>query len=123
MNISLEVLLSQTVPIGPSWTASLLLAMPLPGLSQATQAPVVKDGVKVDDMSGVRKLVPAETLERQAAQQYMGLKQQAHQQGALVPKDDPQLQRIQNVARKLIPFALRWNPAVASPPVCRSQPS
>ena len=83
------------------------LALPQTVLAQAS-AP--RDGVKVEEMSGMRKLVPAETLERQAAQQYMGLKQQANQQGALVPKDDPQLQRIQNVARKLIPFALRWNP-------------
>lgn len=87
----------------------LLAALTLPQAVLA-QASASRDGVKVDDMSNVRKLVPAETLERQAAQQYMGLKQQANQQGALVPKDDPQLQRIQNVARKLIPFAMRWNP-------------
>ena len=92
--------------------ASLLLALvsPLSTQAQTKAESASADGVKVDEMSRVRKLVPAETLERQAAQQFMGLKQQANGQGVLAAKDDPQLLRIQNVARKLIPFAMRWNP-------------
>lgn len=84
---------------------------PLPVWAQTgANASAPQDGVKVRDMSSVRNLVPAETLERSAAQQYMGLQQQARQQGALASQDDVQLQRIQGIAKKLIPFALRWNP-------------
>ena len=112
---------SSAVAPGRSWRAIRAQVLALsaaalfcgPALAQSASASASQDGVKVRDMSSVRNLVPAEQLERQAAQQYMGLKQQANQQGALVPLGDPQLQRIQGIAKKLIPFALRWNPRAA----------
>ena len=72
---------------------------------------VSPDGVKVEKMSPLRKLVPEGELETAALQQYDGLKQQASQKGALVPEDHPQVQRLRAIAKKLIPQAERWNPA------------
>jgi hypothetical protein len=42
----------------------------------------------------LRKLVPEEKLEAAASQQYLGIKQQAHQRGALVPDEHPQVVRL-----------------------------
>lgn len=67
------------------------------------------DGVKVDEMSRVRKLVPETELEAAAAQQYNGIKQQASSQGALAPADHPQVQRLRAIAKRLIPHTSRWN--------------
>ena len=85
-------------------------------LAAATPHAFAKDeispeGVKVEKMSPLRKLVPEGELEAAALQQYNGLKQQASQKGALVPEDHPQVQRLRAIAEKLIPQAERWNPA------------
>ncbi len=69
-----------------------------------------RDGVQVDKMSPLRKLVPEEQLEATALQQYSGIKQQAQRQGALAPDDHPQLRRLRAIADRLIPHAQRWNP-------------
>lgn len=75
---------------------------------------VSPDGVKVENMSPLRKLVPEGELEAAALQQYTGLKQQASQKGALVPESHPQVQRLRAIAKKLIPQAERWNPAATA---------
>jgi Zn-dependent protease with chaperone function len=36
--------------------------------------------------------------------------QQAHSQGALLPESHPQVQRLQTIARRLIPHTAPWNP-------------
>jgi len=66
--------------------------------------------VEVGASSGVRKLVPAETLENSARQQYNQVLADAKAKGALAPEDHPQLQRLHAIARKLIPFTSQWNP-------------
>lgn len=71
------------------------------------------DGVKVDKMSPLRKLVPEAELEAIASQQYDGIKQQATRQRALAPEDHPQVQRLRAIAKRLIPHALRWNERAA----------
>jgi predicted Zn-dependent protease len=71
---------------------------------------VSPDGVKVEKMSPLRKLVPEGELEAAALQQYTGLKQAASEKGVLVPDSDPQVQRLRAIAKKLIPQAERWNP-------------
>lgn len=68
------------------------------------------DGVVVGKPSGVRNLVPAATLERQAAQDYEQLKRQAASKGALGPDDHPQVKRLRTIAARMIPFAGRFNP-------------
>lgn len=92
---------------------SVLLAVAAFGAS-AQPAPVKDsvspDGVKVEKMSPLRKLVPEGELEAAALQQYTGLKQAASEKGVLVPDSDPQVQRLRAIAKKLIPQAERWNP-------------
>lgn len=72
---------------------------------------VSPDGVKVEKMSPLRKLVPEGELEAAALQQFTALKQEAGKKGVLVPDSHPQVQRLHAIADKLIPHAKRWNPA------------
>jgi Zn-dependent protease with chaperone function len=65
--------------------------------------------VDVGNASGMRRLVPAETLESSATQQYSQLLAQARAKGALAPDGNPQLQRLRAIARRLIPYAAQWN--------------
>ena len=76
----------------------------------AVAAPEVRDGVNVGQPSAVRKLVPAEGLERQASQEFSQLKQQAAAKKALAPDDHPQTRRLRHIASRLIPHAARFNP-------------
>jgi len=79
----------------------------------ATGAAVVAPAlaqVEVGNSSEVRKLVPAETLENSARQQYGQVLAEARAKGALAPEGHPQLARLHAVARRLIPHALAWNP-------------
>jgi len=74
-------------------------AMAAPALAQ----------VDVGNASGMRKLVPAETLETSATQQYSQMLAQARAKGALAPEGNPQLQRLHAIARRLIPYTAQWN--------------
>jgi predicted Zn-dependent protease len=88
--------------------AALLLSFSMccamPYASAQTQ-----DGIRVDEGSRVRKLVPEQQLEEQATQQYAQLKQEAKQKGVLVPDDHPQVQRLRTIAKRIIPHTDRWN--------------
>ena len=66
--------------------------------------------VDVGKASGMRNLVPAETLEGAATQQYSEMMAQAKAQRALAPANHPQLQRLRAIAQRLVPFATQWNP-------------
>jgi Zn-dependent protease with chaperone function len=66
--------------------------------------------VDVGSSSGLRKLVPAETLETSARQQYTQVLADARAKGALAPDGHPQLQRLHTIAQKLIPHTASWNP-------------
>ena len=65
--------------------------------------------VDVGAASGMRRLVPAETLETSAVQQYSQLLAQARAQRALAPAGHPQLVRLHAIARRLIPHTTPWN--------------
>ncbi|MDE2615882.1 MAG: M48 family metallopeptidase [Burkholderiales bacterium] len=69
-----------------------------------------RDGVDVGKNSAFTKLVPAEQIEKTAEQQYLQLQKQAASKQALLPRDHPQVQRLQGIARNIIPHALAWNP-------------
>ncbi|MDH4464177.1 MAG: M48 family metallopeptidase [Acidovorax sp.] len=69
--------------------------------------------VDVGSASSVRKLIPAETLEKSAAQQYQQMLEQARAQRALAPDSHPQLQRLHAIARRLIPYTGPWNERAA----------
>jgi Zn-dependent protease with chaperone function len=75
----------------------------------ATAAPVFAQ-VDVGGASSMRKLVPAETLERSATQQYAQVLAEARAKGALAPDNHPQLRRLRTMAAKLIPYTGQWNP-------------
>ena len=76
------------------------LIVPVPALAQ----------VDVGGASNMRKLVPAETLEDAATQQYSQMLAQARAKNALAPSNHPQLQRLHAIARRLVPFTTQWNP-------------
>ena len=65
--------------------------------------------VDVGSSSSVRKLVPAEELENAATQQYAKMLAEAGSKGALAPANNPQLQRLQRIATKLVPQTVQWN--------------
>ena len=86
----------------------LLLALML---CAATSLPALaREGVDVGGNSAFSKLVPAESVERSATQQYAQLLQQAASQNALGPKDSAQVKRLRAIAQRIIPFAVVWNP-------------
>jgi Zn-dependent protease with chaperone function len=66
--------------------------------------------VEIGEASRLRGLVPADELERAAAQQYAGLLQEARAKGALAAESDPLAQRIRGISSRLIADAPRWNP-------------
>ena len=81
-------------------SAVAVATLSLPALAQ----------VDVGKASGMRNLVPAETLEGAATQQYSEMMAQAKAQRALAPANHPQLQRLRGIAQRLVPFAAQWNP-------------
>jgi len=83
----------------------------IPGIvACASTAPAPGEGVSVGQPSTVRKLVPAEGLERQATQEFSKLKQEAAAKKLLAPADHPQARRLRQIADRLIPQASRFNP-------------
>lgn len=88
---------------------STLYGFAAPGHAAREPQPDLQEGVRVEKMSPLRKLVPEKQLEEQATQQYLGLKQEAQRQGALVAERDPQVQRLRAIAKKIIPHVQRWN--------------
>lgn len=69
-----------------------------------------REGVDVGDNSVFSRLVPADTVEQSAAQQYAQMLQQAAAQKALGGPNHPQVRRLRAMAQKIIPHALGWNP-------------
>jgi len=88
----------------PATRSCLLLALACAPLMPAQAQ------VEVGKASVLRQLVPAETLENSATQQYQELLQKAKAQGALADAGNPQLQRLRTIAQRLIPYAAQWNP-------------
>ncbi len=83
---------------------ALLLTLPGAALAQ------VRAGVDVGANSLFSQLVPADTIEQSATQQYAQLIQQAAAKKALGGTDHPQVKRLRGIARKIIPHTLGWNP-------------
>ena len=85
----------------------LALALALGGVAPHAHA---REGVDVGGNSVLTNLVPADQVERSAAQQYQQTLSQADGKRALAGKDNPEVIRLRAIARKIIPFALEWNP-------------
>lgn len=93
------------VPV-PQWQARRAFLL----TSGALAAGSALAQVDVGSSSNLRKLVPAETLELSARQQYAQVLAGAKAQGALAPDDHPQLKRLRGIAQNLIPHTAPWNP-------------
>ena len=93
----------------------LMLALVLAALAAgaAAQPAVRSEGVEVGKPSALRHLVPADRLERAAAQQYGALMRQAAAKGALARDDHPQVVRLRAIARRVIANAARFHPEAA----------
>ncbi len=74
------------------------------------QAAGAREGVEVGSQSRFAKLVPADSVEGAAQQQYVQMLTQARQQNALLPDQHPQVIRLRNIARRIVPFTTEWNP-------------
>lgn len=71
---------------------------------------IARDGVDVGGNSAFSQLVPADTVEHSAGQQYAQMLQQAVAKNALGAKDHPQVRRLRAIAARIIPFTAAWNP-------------
>lgn len=65
--------------------------------------------VNVGPPSGLRSLVPANEIEGAATQEYTKLLADARAKGILAGPGNPQLQRLQKIGLRLVPFAAQWN--------------
>lgn len=72
------------------------------------------EGIVLERSSRIKNLVPAEQLERSAAQQFSQMKRQASEKNALAPDDHPQLIRLRAIAKRLLPHISRWNSKAAN---------
>ena len=81
----------------------------LPALAQQNTA--TEGGVRGDvgQESRFTKLVSAEQVEAAAGQQYAQMMQKAAQQKALGPDKHPQVLRLREIAKRIIPHATPWN--------------
>jgi predicted Zn-dependent protease len=73
----------------------------------------VQDGIQVRPLSRYRVLAPEQQVEQQAQLQYASLLSQAKEKHALAPDNHPQLIRLRAIAKRIIPYTTRWNPAAA----------
>nr|WP_316641531.1 M48 family metallopeptidase [uncultured Roseateles sp.] len=87
----------------------LFTGLLLAGGATAALPALAREGVEVGGTSKFAKLVPAEQVEQAAAQQYRQMMQQAAQQRGLAPDKHPQLIRLREIAKRIIPVALPWN--------------
>ncbi len=88
----------------------MAMLLTLPGAALMPVVAAARDGVEVGDNSMFSQLVPADTLERSATQQYAQMLQQAAANQALGGRDHPQVRRLRGIARQIIPHTLGWNP-------------
>ena len=79
-----------------------------PAAKSATRSAAAEaEGIPVPKKSRVASLASSEKLEREATAQYAKLLDSAASQKALAPADFPQLQRLQAIAKRLIPYTNR----------------
>ena len=79
------------------------------GAGVATSAVPALAQVEVGPPSSLRNLVPAQEIEAAAEQEYAKLVADARAKGSLAPQGNPQLQRLRNIAGRLVPQTAQWN--------------
>ena len=100
---------SGATPLAKRLPPNLLARAILGAMLVLSPLAVAREGVEMRGTSVLARLVPAEDVEKSAAQQYAQMMQQANAKNALAPKDHPQLIRLRDIAKKLIPFTAEWN--------------
>ncbi|MBU3724739.1 MAG: M48 family metallopeptidase [Burkholderiaceae bacterium] len=100
----------------PRPTALLLIATLLASTVplQSAYGQAADEGIVLEKPSRLKNLVPAEQLERSAAQQFAQMKRQASEKNALAPDDHPQLIRLRTISKRLLPHISRWNSKAAN---------
>ena len=98
--------------ISPTFLALVLAGGLSAPLALAKSEPS-NDGVEVGKPSVLRNLVPAERLERSAAQQYAAIKRDAAAKRTLAPDSHPQTLRVRAIAQRIIAHAGRFHPKAA----------
>jgi Zn-dependent protease with chaperone function len=92
---------------------AVLLAAETPAEAREAQPAAAQEskdeGVIVRRASITRRLVPADTLEKQAQTQYLGLLNQVRKENKLAPDDHPAVKRVRAIAQRIVPFAGKWN--------------
>ncbi len=83
-----------------------------PAQQPATASPAA-DGIPVTRLSRLRVLSDEQAVNQQSKLQYDALLKEADQKNALVPDNDPQLQRLRGIAKRIIPHVGRWNAEAA----------
>jgi predicted Zn-dependent protease len=78
-------------------------------VAQDDRNTTVQDGIQVRPLSRLSRLIPSETINEAAAQQYTQMMGQAQQKGVLLPPSHPEVQRLRAIARRIIPQTARWN--------------
>jgi Zn-dependent protease with chaperone function len=73
----------------------------------------VQDGIQVRPMPRYRVLASEDQMEQQAKQQYAAMMTEAQKQDALAPSNHPQVIRLRTIAKRIIPYSTRWNPAAS----------
>jgi predicted Zn-dependent protease len=68
-----------------------------------------REGVEVGETSRFANLVSAEEVEKTALQQYRQMLQQAASKNAIGPDHHPQVIRLRDIARRIIPNSHGWN--------------
>ena len=94
-------------------TITLLALVGFTGVVPAQQPAPQQDGIPVTKLSRLRVLADEDTVNQQSKLQYTQLLKEAQQKNALVPANDPRVQRLRAIAQRITPFAARWNPAAA----------
>ena len=108
MNPNLNIQ-SGATPLAKRLPPNLLACAILGATLVLSPLAVAREGVEMRGTSVLARLVPAEDVEKSAAQQYAQMMQQANAKNALAPKDHPQLIRLRAIAKNLIPFTAEWN--------------
>jgi Zn-dependent protease with chaperone function len=83
---------------------AIVASAPPPALARDPDA-----GVRIGNPSFVRRIVPAEQVEKIGEQQYSKLNEQAYRRGALLLDTHPQVARVRRIAQSILPFAPRFN--------------
>jgi predicted Zn-dependent protease len=85
----------------------------VPAQQPAQQGAQQQDGIPVTKLSRLRVLADEQTVNEQSRLQYTQLLKEAQTKNALVPANDPRVQRLRAIAQRITPYAARWNPAAA----------